>query len=292
MSATRRAYVTGVTKPPGVGALINQQKSPETAAESAQAGLYTHALDSVAAAEAALSAVHGRLTSLAAGGANQGLPGGLAEVIQGETAQRDCIDRLQREAHREVLMFVRPPYVSTGNPVEEERLAADVTYRALYESSALEDPDVLSMPRFIAHGEQARAVPRLPVKLMIVDRTHAAIPLASEQTDFVSGGLLLLHRSILLDAMVELFESHWMRGTPLLIGAGGQVEEPSEGPGAGMPDTELLSLLLSGLPDKAVASQLDISLRTLQRRIRTLMALTGTSTRTQLAWYAAHKDWA
>lgn len=46
---------------------------------------------------------------------------------------------------------------------------------------------------------------------------------------------------------------------------------------------------MSGLPDKAIASQLGISLRTLQRRIRSLMESTGTANRTQLAWFVAQQ---
>ncbi|MDG4859519.1 hypothetical protein P8605_15375 [Streptomyces sp. T-3] len=184
---------------------------------------------------------------------------------------------------------VSPPYVSEANPVEEERLAAGVSYRALYESSALDHPTAPLLPGFIAIGEQARAVPRLPVKLMIVDGDHALIPLASEQTGFTDGGLLLLHRSVLLDAMTELFESHWPRGVPLLTGEDGKGVHPA-GDRPGALDIELLSLLLSGLPDKAIASKLGISLRTLQRRIRALMETTGTSTRTQLAWWAARES--
>ncbi|NGO80181.1 TrmB family transcriptional regulator [Streptomyces sp. YC504] len=258
---------------------------------SAQLHGYAAALDSLDSAETQLAAVRDRLTSLALTGSPglPALPGGLAEVIQGERAQRHHIDRLQREARSEVLMFVRPPYLSAENPIEEERLAAGVAYRALYEGSALAEPAMLGTPRFIAVGEQARSVPRLPVKLMIVDGEHAVIPLNSDQRDFVTGGMLLLHRSILLDAMIELFENHWARGVPLRLGAEGEVHEPSHE--ARAPDIELLSLLLSGLPDKAIASQLNISLRTLQRRIRALMEVTGTSTRTQLAWYAAHQRW-
>ncbi|MEV1168275.1 hypothetical protein [Nonomuraea sp. NPDC049784] len=46
------------------------------------------------------------------------------------------------------------------------------------------------------------------------------------------------------------------------------------------------------LPDEAVAGQLDLSLRTLQRRLRALMDLAGVRTRAQLGWHAARNNWA
>ena len=57
-------------------------------------------------------------------------------------------------------------------------------------------------------------------------------------------------------------------------------------------DRQLLTLLLAGLTDQAVASQLGMSLRSVQRRISTLMAKVGAATRIQLGWHAARNGWA
>jgi DNA-binding NarL/FixJ family response regulator len=57
-------------------------------------------------------------------------------------------------------------------------------------------------------------------------------------------------------------------------------------------DAQVLALLLSGLTDQAVAGQLGLSLRTVQRRISQLMAKAGVTTRIQLGWHAARKGWA
>jgi DNA-binding NarL/FixJ family response regulator len=127
------------------------------------------------------------------------------------------------------------------------------------------------------------------MKLMIVDGERALLPLHSgghgegEHGDLASAGLLLLHPSVLVDALLELFEDRWLRATPLRFAAGPEV------PASPALDAQLLSLLMSGLPDKAIATQLGVSLRTLQRRIRALMESTGTANRTQLAWYVAQQ---
>ena len=69
---------------------------------------------------------------------------------------------------------------------------------------------------------------------------------------------------------------------------------PARGGAAGPSplDRRILTLMLGGLTDQAVAAQLDISLRTVQRRVRQLEDLAGVRTRMQLGWYAARHDWA
>ena len=50
-------------------------------------------------------------------------------------------------------------------------------------------------------------------------------------------------------------------------------------------------MLLAGLTDASVAKQLDLGLRTVQRRVKGLMELTGVSTRLQLGWHAYERGW-
>ena len=54
----------------------------------------------------------------------------------------------------------------------------------------------------------------------------------------------------------------------------------------------MLTLLLSGLTDQAIAGQLGMSLRTLHRRIRQLMGKADVDSRVQLGWVAASRQWA
>jgi len=53
----------------------------------------------------------------------------------------------------------------------------------------------------------------------------------------------------------------------------------------------LLSLLLSGLTDEAIAAHRGTSVRTVQRRVHALMDLAHVRTRMQLAWEAARQGW-
>jgi DNA-binding NarL/FixJ family response regulator len=57
-------------------------------------------------------------------------------------------------------------------------------------------------------------------------------------------------------------------------------------------DAQMLALLLAGLTDQAVATQLGTSLRSVQRRIAALMDRAGVNTRIQLGWHASRNGWA
>ncbi len=59
----------------------------------------------------------------------------------------------------------------------------------------------------------------------------------------------------------------------------------------GATDRRLLALLVAGVADKAVATRMGLSRRTVQRRIQRLMELAGATTRMQLAWQAARRGW-
>lgn len=56
-------------------------------------------------------------------------------------------------------------------------------------------------------------------------------------------------------------------------------------------DRQLLSLLVAGVTDKAIASQMRLSRRTVQRRVQSMTALAGATTRMQLAWQATRRNW-
>lgn len=82
----------------------------------------------------------------------------------------------------------------------------------------------------------------------------------------------------------------WRDALPIRLGARGDVcEEAAPAPDA--TDLEILSLLLAGMTDASAAKQLDLGLRTVQRRVKGLMDLTGVTTRLQLGWHAYARGW-
>ncbi len=215
----------------------------------------------------------------------------LVEVIVGAAPLRDRLRDLQESAREEILWFCRAnPLAMQGaeNTEEYGALSRGVRYRALYERALLETPGELdTIAEGVGWGEEARTLATLPVRLAIVDRATAVCPLVRDnELGIGEPTAAVIGRGQLLDALLALFESHWDAATPVKLQ--GEQDDPD-----GLDDNErfLLSLVVAGVPDKSIASQLGISRRTVQRRLDRMMSLAGVDTRTGLAFQAARRKW-
>lgn len=218
----------------------------------------------------------------------------LIEVVYGREAIAQRFAQLQLSARREVVALMREPSFAVAakeNSAEHTALAGGVEYRVVYDAALLELPgDPWQIAQSIRSGEQARVTTDVPVKMVLVDRSLAVVPLESVRSPGEPSAILV-HASGLLDALAALFEMIWAAATPLHATPEGGL--PTERPSS-MPseqDKQLLSLLLAGLTDQAIALQLGTSMRTVQRRVRDLIELAGVRTRLQLAWQAAYRGW-
>ncbi|MFE0678825.1 helix-turn-helix transcriptional regulator [Streptomyces sp. NPDC058867] len=214
----------------------------------------------------------------------------LVEVVIGADAVAQRFLQIQLGAAREVCALVSGnPVVVSGTDNDAEELAADrgVRYRVVVERAVFDLPQgIAELSAALRRDEQVRVVDRVPAKLVVVDGTHALVPLTSPDSEPAA---LVVHAGGLLDLVSGLFESVWREALPLTLGASGISEREPDGPDA--TDLEVLSLLLAGLTDASVAKQLDLGLRTVQRRVKRLMELTGVSTRLQLGWHAYERGW-
>ena len=213
----------------------------------------------------------------------------LVEIVVGAGALRQRLREMQDSARHEILWFCRAnPIAMQGPENAEESSALDrgVRYRAIYERELLEKPgELASIVESMGHGEEARTLPILPVRLAIADRSLAICPLVPDAARGLGEPTAALIRSSeLLDALVALFERYWEVATPL----GATVPAETE---LREPEVLLLSLVVSGMPDKSIATQLGVSKRTVQRRLDRLMSLAGVDTRTGLAFQAARRGW-
>ncbi|MEU6740339.1 helix-turn-helix domain-containing protein [Streptosporangium sandarakinum] len=211
----------------------------------------------------------------------------LIEVITSRTALREQLRLLQDGARHEVLSLCRAGHVAMTSQENTEEFAAlrrGVGYRVIYEGALLEEPGMLvNLAEGIALGEQARALPALPVRMIIADGGLGVLPLIQHTDGLTQLTAALIRPSSLLDALKALFESLWERATPVSLTNPGSPLDADH--------LYLLSLLVAGVPDKSIATQLKISHRTVQRRIAYLMERAGAQTRMQLAWHAARENW-
>lgn len=215
----------------------------------------------------------------------------LVEVVTGSTAIAQRFLQLQLTADKEVCALVTDTPVAVSaldNHAEEQAVARGVRYRVVVEREVLNRPTgMVELSAALGRDEEVRVVDAVPTKLVIADGTLAMLPLTSQGAEPVA---LVVHASGLLRTLSGLFELVWREALPLRIGPGGGIgEEQPDGPDS--TDLEILSLLLAGLTDASVAKQLDLGLRTVQRRVKRLMELTGVTTRLQLGWHAYERGW-
>jgi transcriptional regulator with XRE-family HTH domain len=211
----------------------------------------------------------------------------IVEILSREAAAQVFAQIIQSAEH-DILGLERPPVLVSSNDAPDDMqlklLARGVRFRSITDSSMLNAPGTLNRLRAATlAGEQYRVYPSLPFKLIVVDHRIGIIPLNLARPD---GPALLVRSSSLLVALCEMFEMLWRSSVPFSLG------EATAGDGSSSLHASrridaLLPMLVSGLNDKTIELELDISQRTLTRRIVDLMKRLGATTRFQAGWLAA-----
>ncbi|MET7893928.1 response regulator transcription factor [Streptomyces mirabilis] len=212
-------------------------------------------------------------------------PSRLVEVASGEGAIAARLEEMYARAEHEVCLFDTPPYLAPPAPqvdLQADLLSRGIVSRGIYAATGLEDPKVLSRAlSMVELGEQARVLPTVPLKLLVVDGCRALLPLTAS----AAGGYcaVVVWHSAVTEALQKLFELAWQQATPLgqPVSDGGLTED----------ERTLTRLLAAGMKDEAVARHLGVSLRTLRRRVSDLQERLGAASRFQLGMRAAQRGW-
>jgi sugar-specific transcriptional regulator TrmB/DNA-binding CsgD family transcriptional regulator len=217
----------------------------------------------------------------------------VVEEITDITAVRHRYAQLQETAKREVLSMVPPNLRVVRRDENTAAMAAldrGVVNRVILDRKALDEPGMTNdVFEAISEGQEVRIADDVPVKMVIVDRERAMVPLLDGHGSTAAS--VLVQSSGLLDALIAYFEVAWDRAYPVLPAVSRPSVVETE-PEIDELDARILALLLSGMTDQSVAGQLRTSRRTVQRRISDLMVKAGVDTRIELGWYAARKGWA
>ncbi|MEO3973848.1 LuxR family transcriptional regulator [Streptomyces sp. CAU 1734] len=210
----------------------------------------------------------------------------LVEVVTGDTIG-PRIRRAWASAREQIRQFESPPYFPLPGATEDAlaTLARGVTQRVVYSRESLEHPGHLRdvIEPCVRAGEQARVLPSVPVKLVIIDEAYALVSLSIREAD-VHNTMLVVQPCGLLSALMALFEQSWRNALPFQ----GRTTRPGGLPPA---DRRLLWLLAGGASDEVIARELGVSRRTLFRRLQILMARLGAANRFQLALQAQRSGW-
>ena len=192
------------------------------------------------------------------------------------SAHRELMD----SARREICFFDKPPYAQVRSTITEEALSVEPEWRALERNVILRcvyDPGfdeerLAELSLFAKKGEQSRTSP-VPMKLIIIDSHTALIP---SMRSYAPGHELrasIVRHPLLVEALQWLFEAVWDAAVPIMTSVNSETDPRRQ---------MLISMLMTGSTDSAIANALNINVRSVRRWISELMDELGVSTRLQL----------
>jgi sugar-specific transcriptional regulator TrmB/DNA-binding CsgD family transcriptional regulator len=226
-------------------------------------------------------------------------PRTLIEVVEGEEAISARFRQVLASAEHEIVCLDAPPYVMDGDEceaLERSALRRGVRFRSLYATDVLDKPSKLDyINSMVRVGEQARLLRTVPLKLFVVDRDTAVLPLTGSETG-ARFRATALRRSALTGALYALFEVLWRQATPwpgAAVAADGTAGPRRRNGGPALTDDEqsLVRYLSCGMKDEALARQLGCSRRTLRRRVDAVLDKLGATSRFQAGALAAQRGW-
>lgn len=236
-----------------------------------------------------LAAVH-LAADFAARRPRRGLPD--VEQLDDIDEIRDRIHILVREVRDEVMTLVpggaqSAASMEAARSQDEELLRRGVRMRTVYVDSMRNSPETVEYATWLGElGGEIRTVPALPLRLMIMDRDVAIVPVDGADS---KAGALLLAADGPVTAMCALFDCFWEEATPL-----GPSPDRARGRDACGPtrqEAEVLRMLSQGLTDETVAKHLGVSARTARRIAAELMDELGARSRFQAGARAVAKGW-
>lgn len=210
----------------------------------------------------------------------------LGSLLELDNAINDVVTQAEREIRR---LRNLSPHTSLAfraeQPSDRRRLVSaqghPVRYRCVYDARTLELPggEAVVLARVQA-GEEARFLTPLPISLTIADDEIAVLDLTSY--DSSGAGSMVITERRLVAALNAIVDTCWQLAAPMSGPAITELDERGH---------QVLRLLAAGATDAAIAEQVGISQRTVERRVRALMEQLGVTTRFQAGVQAARRGW-
>ncbi len=181
------------------------------------------------------------------------------------------------------MLFLRPDqwFLPTGARVDvavTDAMTAGRTSRVIYPARVIEtDPE--NVHARARAGEQIRIVPDVPTRMAVFGTDAAILP---ELWGSPAGSRLLIRQPAIIAACIAYFDQLWGHAVTA-PGFGTELESDARG--------QLLELLARGAKDEHIARTMAMSLRTVRRRIASLMAELGVDSRFQAGMEAVRRGW-
>ncbi len=175
-------------------------------------------------------------------------------------------------------------------PIEVMRSSWDVdlasirrgtTLRCLYQADATRTPEMLHyLGDFARAGAQVRVTRRITHRTIIVDR---GLVLVAVEPDTLQRPYLVIKEPALVRSFFEQFAAIWRDAHSVGVGPEDSLDETLV--------REILEILKTGVTDEVAARQLNVSARTIRRRVAAVMDLLGASSRFEAGVKAAQTGW-
>jgi hypothetical protein len=202
------------------------------------------------------------------------------QVFVGQTSWAEYT-RLCDETTTEICLFDKPPYVGGPSMLSPDELRETsgewralergVSQRSVYHPGF--DPERLEeMSLFATMGEKSRTAP-VPMKLVLFDAKIAWIPSMPSYLPGHERRASFVRHPLIVESLVWLFNAVWDTAIPITAGTYLNGDPRRQ---------MLISLMMSGSTDDAIANQLGINVRSVRRWIAELMDELGVTTRLQL----------
>jgi hypothetical protein len=216
------------------------------------------------------------------GQAERRTPAPLAVVTGAEIP--GAIEDLARTTRGDVCSLVRRSRITTHpylTQVGRYLLHGGRSMRTVYPIGLVADADQLAAVQlWLSQGEQARVAPDVPTRMIVFGSTAAVIDLTFDQESETD---LIVRSPALVAALRELFERVWTHAVAV---------SRTDLDTANDERKRLIELLSLGQKDEYVARHLDVSLRTVRRRVADMLTELGAATRFQAGMEAVRRGWA
>lgn len=214
--------------------------------------------------------------------------GGSIEYLRGMDSVRVYLEEISKQIETEVLALIPKASLTAESMAASQALDAriaerGVSIRTIYLDSVRNHTATRRYAAWLNEcGGEVRTHPVLPMRIILVDRKIAVLPIDPE--DSAKGALVLRERSAVA-ALLALFTQIWEAARPL-----GTAELPDDH-GLVPQERELLRLLAQGMTDEAASKQLAISVRSVRRLMSDIMDRLNARSRFEAGLRAAERGW-
>jgi sugar-specific transcriptional regulator TrmB/DNA-binding CsgD family transcriptional regulator len=210
------------------------------------------------------------------------------ERLQGIVAIRGRLQELAMSCEWEASSFMPGGAQSAASLVASRELDAEaidrgVRLRTVYLDSVRNEAATLEYAVWLGElGSEVRTVPTLPLRMLIVDRKIAVVPVNTEDSQAEA---IMVSSSGVVAALYALFQSVWKTARPL--GSPRQRDDHA----LSAQDRQVLKFLATGLTDEMIARRMGVSVRTARRIASDLLARLDARSRFQAGARAAAREW-